>query len=745
MLTASIKPADDIFKYYDNCNEDDPSTSCYQPPANETSKNCIDPSSSEVSSNCDITRTSMNAMNTLVEKVIGYQSNYADDVVVTDMNNSASETGLTDPVGFMSGGWIIAGNSYGTMVYYGPTGQVSSLPNLNDFKSTMQTTSLPDSLSLTLGYISPNSGIISSMGGTDDGSGLSADATLQQSFLDWSNAVGDDEIADARKQIEDAPSSSSGDTITGYPIYACLTGDYYYKNGQTLACSDVLGGEAASSPSSGSLDELGCGKNDYSVRYLTCIATNKLSNGSTSLFPFNVNTDNNQVWTNYLTPTYDIAWDLSSISSKLTPPNWEQYVTTYFSNIQLAWLTATFGGDDVRSIVDPINRMRMMGISLIQYSTDYVQDIITNVLEFVQNVVWSMYFSYLITQISIVASMTILTYLTASVIGNAITYTDEILIPALLASVFGAVLVPFVLIAVGILMILFAVFNVIAYGVGVVFYVLTNLFPITNVYFIGHAIFGYLGNSHTHFYSGYLAGYLSMLPYLVLVTVAGWFLLILESTVAAPLIALGITYPQGHDFFGRAEQLMSMFLSIFVRPAGILIGFIFGIMMASLSLFLMNAIFFPVIVNYVGLLFNSDFLSIQLTNYLQNGGTSPYANFSGGLVETFIYFLLMIIYTYTASNVIVQSFSLTYMIPYQLTKWVDPRAAESTEEVRGAMDEIKQSFVGEVIAGLANAVTSLFALTSMFAQVAQVSPSGTGQFRIGQPTSKPSNDNANVS
>ena len=72
---------------------------------------------------------------------------------------------------------------------------------------------------------------------------------------------------------------------------------------------------------------------------------------------------------------------------------------------------------------------------------------------------------------------------------------------------------------------------------------------------------------------------------------------------------------------------------------GTFLGFIFGILMASMSLFLLNAILFPVLINYMGLIIGSDFLSITLTNYIQGiSSASPFKSYSGGITDTFIYF-----------------------------------------------------------------------------------------------------------
>lgn len=730
LFNAAVEPADSIFQYYDQCNEDDPTQSCYNPPNSEYSSNCINADGSVIET-CSITSASVNALNDLTLKATTYQLDFADNSAVTELNTGQSEKGYADALGFMDGGWILAGNSYGTLVYYGPKTSGSTMPFMNVFKASLSGSSLPDSLEKVYEYLTPKSGSISDFtGGTS--TYLTYDLTLEKSLIDWSNPISTDEINTAKQETEDAKSASK-EVVTSAHINQCMTGDYFYENGSAVACNEVLGGEPPNTTAS-EVDGYDCGKNDFSMRYLSCIVAHNVGKSNYTKFPFNAGIDSN--WSSYLKPTYDMEYSLPDIvnSKGVLALNWEDITTDYFNGIQTAWVLAMFGGTDVKSIVDPISRMRMMGIRLIDDSTTYVGTVVKDSLDFVQAAIWDFYFGYMIGNIVFGAIID-----GVRIVVGSIEYVIIIFMEALAAVL--AATVPFVGLALAAMVLemlevikqmLVGVY-VIMYAISVIFNAVAQLLPMLAQILILSA---------TQYFTiylaiaipvlvlgGYLAGYLSMVPYLVfLVTVAGWFLLILESAIAAPIIALGVTYPQGHDFFGRAEQFLSMLLNIFIRPACIIIGFLFGIMMASMSLFLLNAILFPVIINYMGFLVGSDFLSIQLTNYIQGIGTSPINGYSGSIIDTFIYFILMLLYAYTASNALIYSFSLTYMIPYQLTRWVDPRAAESPEEVRGSMDEVKQSFVGEVIGGLANSLTSLFALTSMFAQTAQMAPSGTGGF-----------------
>ena len=75
----------------------------------------------------------------------------------------------------------------------------------------------------------------------------------------------------------------------------------------------------------------------------------------------------------------------------------------------------------------------------------------------------------------------------------------------------------------------------------------------------------------------------------------GWMIGVAESLVAAPLVAMGLTHPEGHDLLGKAEQSLMLMLGIFIRPATILIGFIFAINMATIAVGLLNRGFMQVL------------------------------------------------------------------------------------------------------------------------------------------------------
>ncbi|NCX93205.1 MAG: hypothetical protein EBX40_00820 [Gammaproteobacteria bacterium] len=58
-----------------------------------------------------------------------------------------------------------------------------------------------------------------------------------------------------------------------------------------------------------------------------------------------------------------------------------------------------------------------------------------------------------------------------------------------------------------------------------------------------------------------------------------WLLLVIEALVAAPLMALGIAYPDGHDIFGMAEPGIKLSFNVVLMPVLMIIGLIAGIVL----------------------------------------------------------------------------------------------------------------------------------------------------------------------
>ncbi len=164
-----------------------------------------------------------------------------------------------------------------------------------------------------------------------------------------------------------------------------------------------------------------------------------------------------------------------------------------------------------------------------------------------------------------------------------------------------------------------------------------------------------------------LAYYVPLIPFILFTFgVVTWFAVVLEAVIAAPLVALGITHPEGHDFLGKAEQAVMLLASVFLRPMLMVFGFIFGIILSYISISLLNQ---------------------GLNVALRFMGDINYGDMLVLVSQT----TLMIIYTGLILAVINRSFSMIYEVPNKVMRWIGHHAENTPEEgmlhqIRGNVD-----------------------------------------------------------
>ena len=141
-----------------------------------------------------------------------------------------------------------------------------------------------------------------------------------------------------------------------------------------------------------------------------------------------------------------------------------------------------------------------------------------------------------------------------------------------------------------------------------------------------------------------LSVYVPLIPFLLFFfTAVGWMMSVVEAIVAAPLVALGITHPEGHDLLGKAEQSLMLLLSVFIKPIAMLIGFFAATLIARVGL---------------------EMLNMGLGTALSTG--------SGGFAGSDMFQTLgiMMIYTLIVIGLINFSFSLIHLLPDKIMRWI---------------------------------------------------------------------------
>jgi len=143
-----------------------------------------------------------------------------------------------------------------------------------------------------------------------------------------------------------------------------------------------------------------------------------------------------------------------------------------------------------------------------------------------------------------------------------------------------------------------------------------------------------------------LAFYIPLIPFILfLFGTIGWIIGVVESMIAAPIVAIGVTHPEGHEAYGRAEPAVMLLVSIFMRPTLMIFGFIFGILLSFVGLKILNMGFGPAVAN--------------IDNASGNGWTNMFRAMG-----------LIVVYTALVVAIINKSFSLIHAIPNQVLRWL---------------------------------------------------------------------------
>lgn len=154
------------------------------------------------------------------------------------------------------------------------------------------------------------------------------------------------------------------------------------------------------------------------------------------------------------------------------------------------------------------------------------------------------------------------------------------------------------------------------------------------------------------------AYYIPILPYMIFTFGSiAWLISVIEAMVAAPIIALGVTHPEGHDAFGKGEAAVMLLMNVFLRPSMMIIGYIFGIALCYVGVWILNAGFD----NAIGFIQSGDELNIQ-----KGSGTGEYKDWAG----VYAYFFGILIYTTIYLTIVQKAFTLIAYLPDKVLRWI---------------------------------------------------------------------------
>lgn len=146
------------------------------------------------------------------------------------------------------------------------------------------------------------------------------------------------------------------------------------------------------------------------------------------------------------------------------------------------------------------------------------------------------------------------------------------------------------------------------------------------------------------------AYYVPLYPFAVFTfAVIGWFMLVAEGLAAAPLICVGMTHPEGHDFLGKGEQALMFYLSIFIRPTLLIIGLIASMLVSFIA--------FQILLAGYG----------HLMSALPKVST---ANLGALFIVIINSAASLCIFAYFSIEIIEQSYKLIFQLPQYVMRWI---------------------------------------------------------------------------
>jgi defect-in-organelle-trafficking protein DotA len=192
--------------------------------------------------------------------------------------------------------------------------------------------------------------------------------------------------------------------------------------------------------------------------------------------------------------------------------------------------------------------------------------------------------------------------------------------------------------------------------------------------------------------------YIPLYPYMLFTFgVIGWIIAVIEAMVAAPLVALGITHPEGHDFLGRAQQAMMLLISLFLRPVLMLIGLFAGMILCQVSLSIVLYTFsgFCADIFYIASPIKGQGLQGDLVlqsagavmgrTFIEGGGTGL-----GKIITSLLVFpLFLAVFTMMVYTTTVTCFSLIHQLADYILAWIGGPQSHGAN-AQTMLDQVKQ-------------------------------------------------------
>ncbi len=186
------------------------------------------------------------------------------------------------------------------------------------------------------------------------------------------------------------------------------------------------------------------------------------------------------------------------------------------------------------------------------------------------------------------------------------------------------------------------------------------------------------------------AYYIPFVPYMIFTFASiAWLMAVIEAMVAAPIIALGISQPEGEGPLGKGEQAIMILMNVFLRPSMMIIGYISGIILSYVSVWIINAGFGNVLLFIQGdpskIASASTNLTHPTTQNVSNQMSTGYLGWAG----LYSSFFSVILYVAIIMIVVQRSFTMITLLPDKVLRWIGGQQESYGQDTSQWTDEAK--------------------------------------------------------
>ncbi|MAV28386.1 MAG: hypothetical protein CMF43_01100 [Legionellales bacterium] len=171
-------------------------------------------------------------------------------------------------------------------------------------------------------------------------------------------------------------------------------------------------------------------------------------------------------------------------------------------------------------------------------------------------------------------------------------------------------------------------------------------------------------------------------------TVITWVTQYIETILAMPIVLLGMANPEGHSpLLGKAEKAIMLLAILFMRPITIVMGFVFGNLMASVSTYM----FYNIVVPLMDMQIGSWAKGYALLILGNSTGITPVIDTGEATIQAVMTMLMLVMFTMLYYYMILNAYSLIYKLPNSVTSWIGLSMMNNAQE-----EEILQQISGEI-------------------------------------------------